>query len=840
MRFAVALTAALLALTGTAQAAGPPLGADGETAPTYDYASAVRERVSIPQTNGDHIAVDIIRPNAGGKFPAIVDASPYYTSLCRGLKNECMGDPSGDGVNDRWPLFIDNYFVPRGYAVVLAQMSGTGYNTDGCPDHGGPQAIAGMQSVITWLNAQPWHNGSSAMIGKSYDGTLANGVAATGVTGLKTIVPESAISDWYDYSRTGGIVTTTTNYPTFLNNAIMQPSIAGPPDRRSACTTVNNGFNSIDGDETGDRNAFWDDRDYTKDVGNVKAAVFAVHGFQDDNVTMSELWPWWNGLKANGVPLKLWLLRAGHTDPFDSRRAVFVDTLHRWFDHWLYGVENGIMDEPRVTIEDSTDTWGQYADWPVPGTSDVNVFLRGTDPAAAGGLRGTGGASGDSVAFTGASNTPSENTYLNVPTGAQTNRHVFLSRPLATDVRLSGRAVLDLQATLDKSQSNLGVILVDYSATPFTETTRSGEGISQVAGTCTDWGASTQYDNACYLDISKPLQTVSQWRVTRGILDSSNRDSLTTADPVTPGQPYTFPIPTEPTEHTFAAGHQIGVIVVGNLLGTAGTASTKVTIDTALSKMVLPIVGGAAKARAAGLTDEAAPTTSASPSGPWLTTKTVTLTGADGDGSGVGSITYSLDGGTPTMVSGDRAAITLAEGATTLRYAATDRAGNVEAEQTLALRVDSIAPAITLTPPKATVFARGAVVAIGHTCADAGSGVVSCSGLARLDTSKAGAQEAVFSALDAAGNTGTATFRYRVLGSLPKLKLASKPGRRLVLTSPVAATVRITGMKSPVKLAAGVPRSVKVAAKPGRVRLALVTTAGALTRTDRVTVRLKR
>ena len=29
------------------------------------------------------------------------------------------------------------------------------------------------------------------MIGKSYDGTLANGVAATGVEGLKTIVPVS-------------------------------------------------------------------------------------------------------------------------------------------------------------------------------------------------------------------------------------------------------------------------------------------------------------------------------------------------------------------------------------------------------------------------------------------------------------------------------------------------------------------------------------------------------------------------------------------------------------------------------------------------------------------------
>ncbi|MEU5864380.1 CocE/NonD family hydrolase [Nonomuraea sp. NPDC047529] len=38
------------------------------------------------------------------------------------------------------------------------------------------------------------------MIGLSYDGTLAEAVAARG-EGLRTIVPEGAISSWYDYAR---------------------------------------------------------------------------------------------------------------------------------------------------------------------------------------------------------------------------------------------------------------------------------------------------------------------------------------------------------------------------------------------------------------------------------------------------------------------------------------------------------------------------------------------------------------------------------------------------------------------------------------------------------------
>ena len=43
------------------------------------------------------------------------------------------------------------------------------------------------------------------MIGGSWDGTIANAVAATGVEGLETIVPIAAISSWYDYTRGNGI-----------------------------------------------------------------------------------------------------------------------------------------------------------------------------------------------------------------------------------------------------------------------------------------------------------------------------------------------------------------------------------------------------------------------------------------------------------------------------------------------------------------------------------------------------------------------------------------------------------------------------------------------------------
>jgi X-Pro dipeptidyl-peptidase len=648
------LVLATLGFGGTAQAAEVTIGSDGTTAAVFDYTQAIRERVFIPQPgvdqdgNGkmDFVTADIIRPRTDVEVPAIIDPSPYYTTVCRGNESQCMADWNGDGVNDRWPLFYDNYFVPRGYAYVLGQMLGTGYTTEGCPNHGGPEDIAGEKSIVDWLNGrapayeQPdvtspqvvadWHNGSSAMIGKSYDGTLANGVAATGVKGLKTIVPVSAISAWYHYSRTGG-VRHNNNYPGgSLNRTVTTGDDPPPgvdlPNRRPLCENLNAFVNTIDGDSHGDVNEFWWARDYVKDARRVKAAVFAIHGFQDDNVRMNHLGLWWDALKKNHVPRKLWLMRTGHTDPFEVRRAKWVETLHRWFDHYLHGVDNGIEDERAVTVEDEMDVWNEYRDWPVPGTSTVDVFLRGTSEAAPGTLAWhPWGHGARTLSFVG-SNGTGETAYLNDPEGAQTNRRVFLSQPLKRDVRLSGTAQLELEASLSTEQSNLGVLVVDYSATPFTMVSRSGEGITQT-DTRTCWGAASDgtpctigdtctappetVDHACYREVSKRTQDVTQWRVTRGGLDSSNRDSLwyQSARPVRIDKDYRFPIPTMPTEHTFKAGHRIGIIVTGHLIGRTdaieggppATNGSVITVDAQHSKVELPIVGGWWAAKRAGV-----------------------------------------------------------------------------------------------------------------------------------------------------------------------------------------------------------------------------------------------
>jgi len=617
---AVALTACWIATGGAALAAKPKVVLeDGRTAPVFGYADAIRERVFIPlprvdqDGNGapDRTAIELTRPKATGrglKAPAIIDPSPYYTTGGRGHESQRVADLDGDGLNDRWPLFYDNYFVPRGYAFIHAYMNGTGLST-GCPMHGGPGDVASMKAVIDWLNGRApgfdeagnrvrarWHNGRAAMIGKSYDGTLANGVAATGVKGLKTIVPISAISQWYGYSRTGGI-----RHNTDYAGNVLAPFVTDDEDE-PMCAPSRRFMNSSDGDEHGDVSTFWRERDYLKNARKVRASVFITHGLQDDNVRFNQATQWWDALERRRVPRKMWLTRTGHEDPFDFRRAEWVDTLHRWFDRWLQGIHNRIMREPKVDIEVAKDTWETARDWPIPGTRKVGVYLRGTAPGAAGALGlGSGGAT-DTLSWTDA--LQNENTVISDPTGSQANRLAFLSAPLERPLRIAGTPVVDIRASLSTPQSNLGAVLVDYG--PSTQITRSSDGIIDAVPEERDcWGESSATDSACYKKVQKPTVEVRQWRVSKGILDSSNRGSLRAraATPVTPGTEYRFDWPTFPNDFVFAAGHRIGIVLVGNYpsFGSVpGTIGSRITLDTRASKVRLPIVGGYGAAAASG------------------------------------------------------------------------------------------------------------------------------------------------------------------------------------------------------------------------------------------------
>ena len=149
---------------------------------------------------------------------------------------------------------------------------------------------------------------------------------------------------------------------------------------------------------------------------------------------------------------------------------------------------------------------------------------------------------------------------------------------------------------------------------------------------------------------------------------------------------------------------------------------------------------------------------------------TVALSASDEEGgSGVSSIEYSLGGADSgaDVVAGDTASIVIdAEGVTTLTYRARDRAGNVEAERTLVVRIDLTAPVITITAPEERRYELGAVVPARYACVDTLAGLSGCAGPVAdggaLDTSAVGEKSFTVEASDKAGNRATATVVYQV------------------------------------------------------------------------------
>jgi X-Pro dipeptidyl-peptidase len=605
------LAGSLATWTSGASASPPPPHVSGtETVPVYSYADAIHEsvRVQTPLDNDgdgvrDYVTVDLVRPSTpdGVRVPVIVEASPYYQCCGRGNESETK-QYAADGTVTTMPLFYDNYFVPRGYAFAAVDMAGTSRST-GCADHGGPEEVLGAKAVIDWLGGRvsgvhldgspavaSWANGKSAMIGKSWDGTLANGVAATGVRGLTTIVPISAISSWYDYQRSNGVV----YYPGWTSG--LAAYVSGRP-----AGTCDAAFAALDAgadDATGNYNAFWAERDYVKDAAKVRASVFLYHGINDTNVETKHFAAWWSALAARHVPRKIWLSQGGHVDPFDIRRADWVSTLHRWFDFWLQGLPNGVMREPMASIEHTPGTWTDEPAWPAPSARALRLPLGAGDGHT--GTIGSPPAHGDRIATITDRPDPAltEDAIVAEPNTAQPWRQVFLSPVLRHPVRISGSPSVTLRIRADRPSTELSARLVDYG--PATRVDYlTGEGIT-TGTTESCWGSSSPADDACYRDTSERLVTSNLGVLSRGWLDAAHRRSPASSEPLTPGRWYPVTVPLRANDSVIPAGHVVGLVVTLSDLAYNTPATTGATVQVSLARSWLTLPATASAAAFAG------------------------------------------------------------------------------------------------------------------------------------------------------------------------------------------------------------------------------------------------
>jgi X-Pro dipeptidyl-peptidase len=539
MRLLLGLSVALLLTTGLT----PGASAAGS--------GPVRETAWV-ETGTDHdrdgkldrVAADVIRPGARGRVPAILDVSPYYA--CCGRGNESQKKTyAPDGTPQQFPLFLDNYFVPRGYAVVLADVGGTN-RSSGCFDD-----VGSGNAVVNWLNGRAkafdapeggrlvnadWATGAVGAIGKSQDGATAIGMAASGVPGLKTVVPiEGVANNYAQLVANGAPLATPENTGSAFTYNERAAELCKPFEADLEARAGTNG----------DYNAYWQSVNY---VGQpVRASVLVAQGFGDAVVAPNQFAAYWDTLGRAGVPRKAWLSQAGHVDPFDLQRARWVETLHRWFDRWLLGIRNGVEHEPAVHLETAPDRWTDVRSWPPATTS---ATLRPSSDGTLGN-RGSGTA-----------------TVIDDPAvgreewAAGVSAARFTGAPLTAPVRLAGSPSVTITASSDKPAARLGVALVDYGPAEARNTANYGSGIKNLTErSC--WGASSPGDSACFLDTAADVVAVDHRIVAAGWADLGHHASLRHGEPLVPGRAYTMTFDLTALDHVVPAGHRLGLFLGG-------------------------------------------------------------------------------------------------------------------------------------------------------------------------------------------------------------------------------------------------------------------------------------
>lgn len=600
-RVAVLLTAVVtLPLTAVAAHADPPaepVFTDGVAQPVFDPDDVVRESLWVTApVDSDHdgaddqVHVEIVRPRAtenGLQVPVVYQASPYYaggnpiTNHDVDVELYVPGRPGSGKEGPRTAAHgvglagpngaaqiswrYEEYFTSRGFAVVYGESLGSGQST-GCPTTGGENETIGARSVIDWLGGRApardaegtpvtadWTSGKTAMMGVSYNGTLPNAVATTGVEGLETIVPIAAISSWYDYYREDGAVVAPGGYQG--EDADVLAEYVYTRDDREICRPVIDQLADEQDRVTGDYSEFWAERNYLDDVDQVRASVLAVHGLNDWNVTMSQVTEWYEALRAHGVEHKIWLHQAGHADPYSLRRDVWLSTLNKWFSHYLYGQDNGIEDEPKSTIQREDGSWTDEADWPAPGTRDATVY-----PWPGGTGKGTIDLSHPAPGLAESErlvDDAGKTIEQLVDMSSSDNRLSYSTTAATSPVRISGTPELELGIAFDQPAANITGVLVD----------RAPDGMSTV--------------------------------ITRGWTDPQNRKDMARTRWIEPGKTYGVDFELQPKDYVLDVGHKLEFVLASSdhdftLRPQPGAG---LALDLTRTSVTLPVVGGQATLR---------------------------------------------------------------------------------------------------------------------------------------------------------------------------------------------------------------------------------------------------
>jgi putative CocE/NonD family hydrolase len=352
--------------------------------------------VKIPLRNGSFVYADVYRPDTDDPVPVVMNCGVYGRAFVH--HTICGPDDAEHHEEMEERYFLGNgggyefenhesintaAWIPRGYALVRVDSPGAG-KSPGVLGIWGIDEAEAFYDAIEWAGVQPWSNGNVGLWGMSYYAVNQHAVASLRPPHLKAMIAIGTDSDAYEELMYTGGVLNEEFFPFWFRNGIV-PAICGEPQARDFMATARaNPFrDSAPTEIFGPRAAVLMSPDLSQVSVPLWAVAVTTHPSSFHQLGSSETY-----LNTPTSDKKLdfwedWFLKAYSAAALEDHMA--------FFDHWLKGIENGIMDRPPVRLEIRSGRGASYLqeerEWPVARTEYVRWYLDAT-PATGGGMPG--------------------------------------------------------------------------------------------------------------------------------------------------------------------------------------------------------------------------------------------------------------------------------------------------------------------------------------------------------------------------------------------------------------------------------------------------------------------
>jgi hypothetical protein len=555
---------------------GLPARSD-EPPTTYDreptFALTAERDVLVAMRDGVSLCVDVYRPETDEPVPALLAFAIYNKDIqgpavARDLPPQPAWSAAWAG-----PLEAGDtdFLVSRGYAHVVGMPRGVGKS------QGGGARTWDSYDLIEWIAAQPWCDGNVGMIGISGYGAEQLHAARQRPPHLKAIAPIDPRGAYgplggFREEYPGGVVhlfrylvghfgvlhqqrgapgELTPEREALWRAAMEDPDLRAWPHLLNVLSMKGQHMPAffdvlldpfVDADEAARSEA---------EIAAIEVPAYLGSGWYGYTYKthLSGAQSYWRHLNA---PKRLLLSGPAHHErPWHALHRELL----RWYDHWLKGLDTGIMDEAPVRFwVMGAERWLEADDWPLPQTAWTKLHLTGWER-----LRF------DPFTPSSADDRIPPDAFAQMPlTQTRTVQRLrFVTEPLPEDLLVAGPIALKLFAAIDQPDTTWIVSLKDVGPDPRVQTVREGE--REVDPGLPERELSRGWLKASNRALDPERST--PWR-------PFHRLTREAAAPVTPGEIVEYDIEILATANLFRRGHRICLDVMSTDVPTGVAAAT--------------------------------------------------------------------------------------------------------------------------------------------------------------------------------------------------------------------------------------------------------------------------